>query len=62
MNFTEENISKIFGCEAAEDENATRLKEYYFKSDIYSKIHNEMPLRIKVLDRVDGKKDGYLWA
>ena len=59
MNFTEENISKIFGCEAAEDENATRLKEYYFKSDIYSKIHNEMPLRIMVGHKGIGKSAAF---
>ncbi|MBP3336368.1 MAG: hypothetical protein J6L61_09630 [Ruminiclostridium sp.] len=55
MKFTEENINKIFGCEAAEDENVLRLKEYYFKSDIYNKIHNDMPLRIMVGHKGIGK-------
>ena len=55
MKFTEQNINKMFGCEAAEDEKADRLKEYYFKSDVYKKIHNDMPLRIMVGHKGIGK-------
>ena len=53
--FTEETIQKIFGSEAAEDEDISRLKNYYFKSDIYKKIHNELPLRILVGHKGIGK-------
>ena len=53
--FTEENIRKIFGPEAAEDEAIERLKEYYFKSDVYDHIHNDLPLRILVGHKGIGK-------
>lgn len=53
--FTEERIQEIFGSEAAEDENIDRLKNYYFKSDVYKKIHNDLPLRILVGHKGIGK-------
>lgn len=55
MEFTEENIRKLFGPEAAEDEAPDRLKSYYFKSDVYEKVHNELPLRILVGHKGIGK-------
>lgn len=59
MNFTEENIRKLFGPEAAEDENIERLKEYYFKSDVYDLIHNDLPLRILVGHKGVGKSAAF---
>lgn len=53
--FTEESIRKLFGPEAAEDETIDRLKEYYFKSDVYDRIHNDLPLRILVGHKGIGK-------
>lgn len=48
ITFTEETIQKLFGHEAAEDENIERLKEYYLKNDIYKKVAANMSLRILV--------------
>ena len=53
--FTELNIQKLFGHEAAEDENPQRLREYYFKSPIYDQIITEQPLRILVGHKGIGK-------
>lgn len=53
--FSEDNIRKLFGPEAAEDERIDRLKEYYFKSDVYEKIHNDLPLRVLVGHKGIGK-------
>lgn len=55
INFTEEEIQGLFGNLAAEDEEKERLKEYFFKNDTYSKIHNFMPLRILVAHKGIGK-------
>jgi hypothetical protein len=53
--FSEENIQRIFGHEAAEDEEFERLKEYYFKSRTYDKIRADLPLRILVGHKGIGK-------
>ncbi|HEY6763286.1 MAG TPA: hypothetical protein VI386_00825 [Candidatus Sulfotelmatobacter sp.] len=53
--FSEEIIQKIFGHEAAEDEEFDRLKEYYFKSKTYDKIKADLPLRILVGHKGIGK-------
>jgi len=53
--FDEENLQKIFGHEAAEDEDPARLKEYYFKGDAYAKVVNDLPLRILVGHKGIGK-------
>lgn len=55
IKFTEEEIQGLFGSLAAEDEVKDRLKEYFFKNDTYSKIHNFMPLRILVAHKGIGK-------
>ena len=55
MRFTEQTISDIFGCEAAEDDSIEKLKEYYFKNDVYEKIHNDLPIRILVGHKGIGK-------
>lgn len=53
--FTEEKIQGLFGSLAAEDESVDRLKEYFFKTDVYDKIHNNLPLRILVAHKGIGK-------
>lgn len=59
MNFTEETISSLFGSEAAEDEQPQRLKGYYFKSEVYEKIHNNLPLKIIVGHKGIGKSAAF---
>ncbi len=53
--FTEENIRKLFGHEAAEDEDIDRLKEYYFKNDTYAQVATDLPFRILVGHKGIGK-------
>lgn len=55
FRFTEENIQKLFGNEAAEDEESERLREYYFKNDTYEQINVNLPLRILVGHKGIGK-------
>lgn len=55
IEFAEANIQKLFGHEAAEDEDPARLKEYYFKSSIYQRIVTDLPLRILVGHKGIGK-------
>src|SRR4051812_8020022 len=53
--FDEVSIQKLFGHEAAEDEDPTRLREYYFKSQIYDKVITDLPLRVLVGHKGIGK-------
>ncbi len=55
VEFTETNIQRLFGHEAAEDEDPVRLKEYYFKSSVYQRIVTDLPLRILVGHKGIGK-------
>ena len=55
VSFDEITIQKLFGHEAAEDENPARLHEYYFKSNIYEQITVDLPLRILVGHKGTGK-------
>ncbi|MDD4915319.1 MAG: hypothetical protein PHW13_09835 [Methylococcales bacterium] len=55
MEFNEYELQKLFGHEAAEDEDPQRLKEYYFKSKVYSQVVNDLPLRIIVGHKGIGK-------
>jgi len=55
FKFDEITIQKLFGNEAAEDEDIERLKEYYFKNDIFDKIAVDLPLRILVGHKGIGK-------
>ena len=55
MDFTEIEIAKLFGSEAAESEDPDRLKEYYVKSNIYSQVITDLPLRILVGHKGTGK-------
>lgn len=55
IQFTEENIRKLFGFEDAEGEPINRLQEFYFKNDIYEEVISELPLRILVGHKGIGK-------
>ncbi len=55
ISFTEETIQKLFGHEAAEDEDESRLQEYYFKSNIYKQVTANLSLRILVGHKGTGK-------
>jgi len=53
--FDDATIQRIFGHEAAENEEPARLREYYFKSDTYERIVAGLPLRILVGHKGIGK-------
>lgn len=53
--FSEDAIQRLFGHEAAEDEEIERLREYYFKSDTYDQVVTDLPLRILVGHKGIGK-------
>ncbi|WP_461209343.1 P-loop ATPase, Sll1717 family [Desulfocurvus sp. DL9XJH121] len=53
--FSEENIQRLFGHEAAEDEDVERLKEYYFKNDVFEQVSANLKLRILVGHKGIGK-------
>lgn len=55
MEFTEVEIQKLFGHEAAEQEDPKRLKEYYFKNRTYDQVVTDLPLRILVGHKGIGK-------
>lgn len=55
FDFTDENIQKLFGYEDAESESIERLKEYYFKNDIYNRVVADLPIRILVGHKGTGK-------
>lgn len=55
LTFDEITIQKLFGSEAAEEEDPKRLKEYYFKSKIYERVVVDLPLRILVGHKGIGK-------
>ncbi|MET0979713.1 MAG: hypothetical protein ABWX90_00460, partial [Candidatus Saccharimonadales bacterium] len=55
MDFEEYQLQRLFGHEAAEDEDPTRLREYYFKGKTYSQVVNDLPLRIVVGHKGVGK-------
>ncbi len=53
--FSEENIAKLFGAEAAEDEDFGRLQSYYLKNKTHEKVTSNLPLRILVGHKGIGK-------
>lgn len=53
--FDEDNRKKIFGTVDGEGEEIERLKEYYFKNDIYEKLISDQPLKILVANKGVGK-------
>lgn len=46
LNFDEETIVKIFGTEAAEDDDFDRLRSYYVKNRTHEKLTADVPIRI----------------
>ncbi|MEX0827651.1 MAG: hypothetical protein WD005_01735 [Haliea sp.] len=54
-DFTDENIAKLFGAEAAEDEPEDRFRQYFFFSQTYENLTSALPLRILVGHKGVGK-------
>ncbi|HEY7153212.1 MAG TPA: hypothetical protein VH575_04555 [Gemmataceae bacterium] len=55
LTFSEPEIQTLFGHEAAEDETPARLRQYYFKNDVYDRVTADLPLRILVGHKGVGK-------
>ena len=55
FQFTDENVSELFGKEAAEDEELDRLKAYYIKGKTHERVTSNLPLRILVGHKGIGK-------
>lgn len=55
ISFDDATIENLFGNEAADYESIDRLKEYYFKSKVYSRVTADLPLRIIVGHKGVGK-------
>ena len=55
LRFDDETIQKLFGTDTAEDEDAARLKEYFFRNKSYQNIRSNLPLRILVGHKGIGK-------
>ena len=55
LNFSENEIQKLFGHEAAENESSERLRQYYFKTNTYDQVIADVPLRILVGHKGIGK-------
>lgn len=55
MEFTDENIVRLFGQEAAEDEDFDRLQSYYLKNKTHQSVTANLPLRILVGHKGIGK-------
>jgi hypothetical protein len=53
--FTDENIAKLFGAEAAEDEPEDRFREYFLYNNTYDNLVSNLPLRILVGHKGVGK-------
>lgn len=53
--FTDENIAKLFGAEAAEDEPDDRFREYFLYNNTYENLVSSLPLRILVGHKGVGK-------
>lgn len=54
-SFSEQDLQRLFGHEAAEDEDPKRLREYYFKTNTYEQVAADLPLRILVGHKGVGK-------
>lgn len=55
LTFSETDVAKLFGHEAAEDENPARLREYYFKTATYEQVIADLPIRLLVGHKGIGK-------
>lgn len=53
--FNDENIAKLFGAEAAEDETEDRFRQYFFHNQTYDNLITSLPLRILVGHKGVGK-------
>jgi hypothetical protein len=53
--FSDENIVKLFGAEAAEDEPESRFRQYFFYNQTYDNLISNLPLRILVGHKGVGK-------
>lgn len=53
--FNDENIERLFGAEAAENEDPERLKEYFYINKTYENIRNSLPIRVLVGHKGIGK-------
>lgn len=55
MEFSETNIARLFGHEAAEDEDIVLLRAYYFKSSIFGQVATDLSMRLLVGHKGIGK-------
>jgi len=55
LEFTDENIQKLFGFEDAESESIERLREYYFKNETFKRVSSDLPIRVLVGHKGIGK-------
>ena len=55
LTFSETELQELFGHEAAEDEQLSRLRQYYFKTNTYDQVANDLSLRILVGHKGIGK-------
>lgn len=55
IEFDDETISKLFGTEAAEDENFSRLQSYYVKNKTHKNLVSNIQIRILVGHKGIGK-------
>ncbi len=55
IEFTDEVIQQLFGSEDAESEPIERLRQYYFKNEIYTRVTSDLPIRILVGHKGIGK-------
>lgn len=55
LEFTDENIQKLFGFEDAESESIDRLREYYFKNETFKRVSSDLPIRVLVGHKGIGK-------
>ena len=53
--FDDDTIRRIFGHEAAEDDDIQRLKQFYFKNTTYSRLRANHPLRLLIGHKGIGK-------
>ncbi len=55
VTFSEDEIQRLFGDEAADFEEISRLREYYVKTDVFQQFKTNLPLRILVGHKGIGK-------
>ena len=53
--FTANNVAKLFGAEAAEDEPDDRFRQYFFYNKTYDDLVSDLPIRILVGHKGVGK-------